>query len=547
MSVSRWIGDYEIVRRLRVGGMATLYLARLHGAAGFTRLAAIKVIHPHLVEQPHFVEMFVDEARISSYLSHPNVVHVEEFGEVDGTYYLVMEYIDGCSAVDLMNAARDSGGIDPKTAAHIVMYTARGLHAAHETHGPDGAPLDLIHRDISPSNILISTAGHVKLIDFGIAKARNRVTETETGFAMKGKYRYVAPEQAKRTELDRRSDIFSLGVVFWELLTGKPLFADDTQIALFNRLEETVVEPPSSVDPRIPAVLDPIVLAMLQHDPQRRPQTALEIYRQIAVAMPEALMHDSAALGAAAVNARDKRPQPADERSVGSNPSFSATPQPRRSQMIPVAIPPLPLSAQIEHVDYQVEVEPAPEPPPVHPPAPRSRRGLYLAIGGVGVAAVIAILLSGRVSEPRVEPTTTPRAESPPPAEPIATTTPPPAEPIAKTTPPPAEPIAKTTPPPAEPIATATLPPPTIPTRIAPTRPGVAPVVRPPVARPAMARTVPTPRPETPAAKARTIRTGKSTFVDAAFDDAGNTTTTRPATRETIKKTKTTIVTDFEN
>ena len=189
MSVSRWIGDYEIVRRLRVGGMATLYLARLHGAAGFSRLAAIKVIHPHLVEQPQFVEMFVDEARISSYLSHPNIVHVEEFGERDGTYYLVMEYIDGCSATDLLNAARETGGLDPKTAAHVVMYTARGLHAAHEAHGPDGAPLDLIHRDISPSNILISTAGNVKLIDFGIAKARNRVTETESGCAMKGQYR----------------------------------------------------------------------------------------------------------------------------------------------------------------------------------------------------------------------------------------------------------------------------------------------------------------------------------------------------------------------
>ena len=106
MSVSRWIGDYEIVRRLRVGGMATLYLARLHGAAGFSRLAAIKVIHPHLVEQPQFVEMFVDEARISSYLSHPNIVHVEEFGERNGSYYLVMEYIDGCSATGLLNAAR---------------------------------------------------------------------------------------------------------------------------------------------------------------------------------------------------------------------------------------------------------------------------------------------------------------------------------------------------------------------------------------------------------------------------------------------------------
>jgi serine/threonine protein kinase len=545
MSVSRWIGDYEIVRRLRVGGMATLYLARLHGAAGFSRLAAIKVIHPHLVEQPQFVEMFVDEARISSYLSHPNIVHVEEFGERDGTYYLVMEYIDGCSATDLLNAARETGGLDPKTAAHVVMYTARGLHAAHEAHGPDGAPLDLIHRDISPSNILISTAGNVKLIDFGIAKARNRVTETESGFAMKGKYRYVAPEQAKRTDLDRRSDIFSLGVVFWELLTGKPLFADDTQVALFNRLEATVVEAPSSVDPRIPAVLDPIVLGMLQHDPQRRPQTALEVYRQIAVAMPEALMHDTASLGEQAVIARDKRTRSTESGdNVGSNPSFSSTPQPRRSQLIAIPIPPLP-TAQIENVDYQVEVEPVPVAPPpvVAPHAPRSRRGLYLAIGGVGVAAVIAILLSGRSgTEPRVDNPPSPAAPAPsvaatPPAPPPAA--PPPVEPVVAT-----PPVVSATPPPV-----ASTPP--APVAAVP-RPAVAPLVRPgpvPRAPAALARTVPVPRAETPlpAAKARTIRSGKSTFVDAAFDDAGNTTTNRPATRDTIKKTKTTIVTDFEN
>src|SRR6185503_16132652 len=302
---SRWVGEYEVVKRLCVGGMATLYLARRHGAAGFSRLVALKVIHPHLVAQPAFIDMFGDEARICSQITHPNVVHVEEFGEIDGIHFLVMEYLDGCSVAELLRLfRRESRKLEPELAARIVMQIAGGLHAAHETIDQDGEPLDIVHRDISPSNILLSTDGNAKLIDFGIAKARNRLSETEGGMALKGKYKYIAPEQATRSVIDRRSDIFSLGVVFWEMLVGKPLFSEDTHVALFNRLHHTSVAAPSSVNPDALVILDSIVLSMLQHDPADRPQTAADVQRRIAAALPSAANRDPSELGALAAEVR---------------------------------------------------------------------------------------------------------------------------------------------------------------------------------------------------------------------------------------------------
>jgi serine/threonine-protein kinase len=305
---SRWVGEYEVVKRLSVGGMATLYLARRHGAAGFSRLVALKVVHPHLVEQSTFVDMFVDEARICAQISHPNVVHVEEFGETDGLHYLVMEYIDGCSVADLLRLFRREGRqLEPELAARLIMQVAAGLHAAHETLDQEGAALEIVHRDISPSNILLSVDGNAKLIDFGIAKARNRLSQTEAGVALKGKYKYIAPEQATRATVDRRSDIFSLGAVFWELLVGQPLFPDESHSALVDRLERTVVRRPSAVNPDALVILDSIVLAMLQHDPVDRPQTAAEVQRRIATALPSAANRDAAELGAIAIEVRDKR------------------------------------------------------------------------------------------------------------------------------------------------------------------------------------------------------------------------------------------------
>lgn len=401
---SRWVGDYEIVKRLSVGGMATLYLARRHGAAGFSRLVALKIIHPHLVAQSTFIDMFVDEARICSQISHPNVVHVEEFGEIDGIHYLVMEYIDGCSVAELLRLFRREGRkLEPELVARIVMQIAGGLHAAHETLDQEGQPLDIVHRDISPSNILLSADGNAKLIDFGIAKARNRVSETEAGVALKGKYKYIAPEQATRSTVDRRSDIFSLGVVFWEMLVGKPLFADDTHVALFNRLHHTDVAAPSTINPDALVILDSIVLSMLQHDPDDRPQTATEVKRRITLALPSAANREASEIGALAIEVRDKRAaRRANDTSLENDTSLSPTSRSSRGS---------------RPDEYHIEIEPAPraQAAPTMPtaPPPWSRRAVQigiLSLLGIGVTVGVLVGRSGGLGDAPVSPIEPPPA-----------------------------------------------------------------------------------------------------------------------------------------
>jgi len=205
LTPGEWIGGFEIVERLRSGGMATLYLARRHGTSGFSRRIALKVIHPHLTYDSRFVNMFVDEARICSQISHPNVVHVEELGVDRGLHYLAMEYIEGCSLNDLLRLLAAKGrGLSVELATRIAMQVAAGLHAAHETVGEDHQPLGIVHRDISPSNVLLSRDGHIKVIDFGVAKARGRLAATPAAEGtLKGKLRYMSPA-GFRKDLVRR-------------------------------------------------------------------------------------------------------------------------------------------------------------------------------------------------------------------------------------------------------------------------------------------------------------------------------------------------------
>jgi serine/threonine-protein kinase len=287
------IGEYQIVARLKSGGMATLFLAQRRGAAGFQRFVAIKVVHPHLASDPAFVRMFVDEALLSARIVHPNVVHVEELGEAEGTYFLVMEYVHGCSLSLLVRAlARRKRMLAPDVATHIAMKVADGLHAAHETRGDKGELLGVVHRDVSPQNVLISYQGHVKLIDFGIAKAAGRSQQTEAG-SIKGKFRYMAPEQAWGRSVDRRSDVFALGIVLWELLTGRPLFEAENDLLVLEKVRHPRVEPPSVYAPHVPPELDAVVLSALAEDPAARPATAQEFRRRLAEAYPRAMGVDA--------------------------------------------------------------------------------------------------------------------------------------------------------------------------------------------------------------------------------------------------------------
>ncbi|MGB0681013.1 MAG: serine/threonine-protein kinase, partial [Polyangiales bacterium] len=274
------LGDYRIVARLSSGGMATLYLARRGGAAGFSRFVAIKVVHPHLAQDTQFVRMFVDEAKLSSRIQHPNVVHVEELGEAEGTYYLVMEYVHGFSLAQVLAAlARHKRRLSPALAVWIAMRVADGLHQAHETKDARGQHLGVVHRDVSPQNILLSTHGHIKLIDFGIAKAFGRQYQTVTG-SLKGKLKYMAPEQARASAVDRRTDIYALGIVLWEMLAMRRLFKAENDFDLLEKVRDPEISSPRLFAAHdISDALERAVLSALAKDPAARPQSALHFMR----------------------------------------------------------------------------------------------------------------------------------------------------------------------------------------------------------------------------------------------------------------------------
>jgi hypothetical protein len=281
------LGAYEILSKLRSGGMATLYLARRHGAAGFARIVAIKVVHPHLADDSRFVQMFLDEARVSSRIVHPNVVRVEELGEISDTFFLAMEYVHGCSLAELLESLSERGRwLRPELAVWIAAEVAAALHAAHEATDEVGQPLNIVHRDVSPQNILVGADGYVKLIDFGVAKARTRLTETRTG-SVKGKLKYMAPEQLSPGPIDRRADTYALGIVLWELLARRRRFSGD-DIESLDEIRAAVHPPPSRYSPNISPALEDALLRTLAADVDERPPTALAFREQLLRVVPEA-------------------------------------------------------------------------------------------------------------------------------------------------------------------------------------------------------------------------------------------------------------------
>ena len=218
------LGRYHVVGRIATGGMAEVYLA-VHGElAGFRTPVVLKKVLPHLACNPEFIDMFLDEARIASLLDHPNVVRIYEVGKSESEYFLAMELVQGKPMQALLRLAQEAKvtALEPRLAAFIVAQAASGLHYAHNLTDPLGNGLGLVHRDVSPHNILLSFEGSVKVIDFGVARALGRITETQTG-GRKGKFGYMSPEQARGEDLDLRADIFALGVVLWEAVTGTPV------------------------------------------------------------------------------------------------------------------------------------------------------------------------------------------------------------------------------------------------------------------------------------------------------------------------------------
>lgn len=270
------IGRYHLLERLAVGGMAELHLACAEGLGGFRKTVVVKHVLPHLALDPEFVRMFLDEARLAANLDHPNVVHVIDIGETDGEYFFVMEYVHGRNARELLREASRRGGIPLDVALAIVIGTASGLHHAHEATDHEGHPLGLIHRDVSPSNIVVSYDGAVKLTDFGIAKAAARRSET-TGNALKGKIGYMSPETCRGAAIDRRSDVYALGVVLFELTTCQRLFVADNDFAILSRVMRGEHDRPSDRVTDYPRELEAIVDRALAADPDERFATADEL------------------------------------------------------------------------------------------------------------------------------------------------------------------------------------------------------------------------------------------------------------------------------
>ncbi len=281
---ARRIGRYEVLGEIASGGMATVYLSRSIGAKGFSRLVAIKRLHPHLEAEDDFVQMFLDEARLAARIRHPNVVATLDVEDSEGLY-IVMEYIEGVTLLMLWRQAAKLGERMPvPVAARIILDTLGGLHAAHELLDDNGDFLNLVHRDVSPQNILLGVDGVSRITDFGIAKASSRLTMTRDG-QLKGKISYMAPEQTKRVEIDRRVDLFAMGIVAWEVLAGKRLFSGESDVEVLNQLLFEPIPRLKDHAPSVPSGMEQVVMRALDRDPQQRWSTAHEFADGIERAM----------------------------------------------------------------------------------------------------------------------------------------------------------------------------------------------------------------------------------------------------------------------
>jgi eukaryotic-like serine/threonine-protein kinase len=281
------LGRYQLLTTVARGGMGQVWLARLKGARGFHKLVAIKTLLTGPDDQGRFEQMMLEEARIAALIHHPNVVQTIELGEEEGSLYLVMEWVEGESLGFVWARAQERGGMPLSVGCALIGQTLRGLHAAHELCDENGAPLGVVHRDVSPHNVLVSYGGVAKLVDFGIAKATNQHASSTVAGEVKGKLAHMAPEQVLSDNVDRRTDIFSAGIMLYTLTAGRHPFKGDNSGAVLHRIVSSEPAlPPSSFLTSYPAELEAVVLKALQKDPARRYQTAEEMRVALENAMP---------------------------------------------------------------------------------------------------------------------------------------------------------------------------------------------------------------------------------------------------------------------
>jgi TonB family protein len=274
-------GQYVLQEKIATGGMAEVWKAQMRGVEGFQKTVAIKKILPHLSDNEDFVTMFIDEAKLAAQLNHNNIIHIYDLGKIASSYYIAMEYIDGDDLKTILQRAEDVGQPMPvEIAVFVASKIASALDYAHRKRDFNEEQLELVHRDVSPQNVLISHDGDIKLCDFGIAKAASKASHTQAG-ALKGKLQYMSPEQAWGKSIDRRSDIFALGAVLHEMLTGRKLFSGDSEISVLEQVRQAKFQNPSEINDEVPTQVDAIVSRALSKEPESRYQTAGEMARDL--------------------------------------------------------------------------------------------------------------------------------------------------------------------------------------------------------------------------------------------------------------------------
>jgi serine/threonine-protein kinase len=399
--VGHLAGRYRSLFEIGRGGMATIEVALERSGGGFERIVALKRLHPHSARERRQTEAFVREARLAVWLVHPSVVHAFDFGEIDGELFLAMEYVEGETLSAILRFARERTGaaLPPEIAASILADACEGLHAAHELRDPTtGAPLNVIHRDVSPQNVMVSYEGHVKLLDFGVAKMDSVDPLTRTG-EVKGKTAYMSPEQAMGDPLDRRSDLFSMGAVLFECVSGRRMWGNGTDLDVLRKL--ALESPPSLADaaPMAPRELVELCARMLAKSPKDRPATARVVAEELrafaAKSVPPVTTRDIAGAMQALFATQAQQRKEVLDRAVEHAGPTARVEVLRRSLAGPTALAALKPSAK-----YLVAAEVASDPPhradvltrtsreTLAPPA--TKRGLV-------VSAIIGLIIAGAI------------------------------------------------------------------------------------------------------------------------------------------------------
>ncbi|HVJ17964.1 MAG TPA: serine/threonine-protein kinase, partial [Polyangiaceae bacterium] len=281
------LGRYELLLPIAQGGMASVWAARLKGSRGFQKMVAIKTMLPGLVDDPEFERMFLDEASLASQVHHPHVIEIHDLGEADRVLYIVMEWIDGEPLSVILKYAASRGGIPLPIAVHMAIQACRGLHAAHELRDDSGSIVGLVHRDVSPQNVLVTYDGVVKVVDFGVAKATNRANSETRAGQLKGKIAYMSPEQLRGDRIDRRTDVFAMGILLYMMTTGRHPFRGDDEPSTIKQISsEDPAILPSTLVANYPLALEQVVMQALAKDPAKRYPTANDIVVALTRAMP---------------------------------------------------------------------------------------------------------------------------------------------------------------------------------------------------------------------------------------------------------------------